>query len=343
MQTLLTQGDLLDEQGRLAQAGYAYSLVKKYDRTKIKASKLRIKEWDYYAVTDGEIFLCFTIADIGYISMASVNLVDTHARSCKTSVAVGLLPLGKTGFPSTYERGDVSLRIGGKKLSFVNDGIYRRLYCEFPKFRGGKTLVADITLSEPQKDNMVIATPFKEKDTAFYYNAKLNCLTASGYFELGGARRDFTPDKSLAVLDWGRGVWTYENTWYWGSLSCYVDGVKFGFNLGYGFGDTSAASENMLFYDGKAHKLDRVEFVIPSRPDGGSDFEGEWKIKDSEGRLDLIFRPDFDRKDGMSLGFLCTKQHQVFGGFYGDAVLDDGTKITLNGQRGFAEKVYNKW
>ena len=125
MQTLLTQGDLLDEQGRLAQAGYAYSLVKKYDRTKIKASKLRIKEWDYYAVTDGEIFLCFTIADIGYISMASVNLVDTHARSCKTSVAVGLLPLGKTGFPSTYERGDVSLRIGGKKLSFGNDGVYR--------------------------------------------------------------------------------------------------------------------------------------------------------------------------------------------------------------------------
>ena len=49
------------------------------------------------------------------------------------------------------------------------------------------------------------------------------------------------------------------------------------------------------------------------------------------------------RKDGMSLGFLCTKQHQVFGGFYGTAVLDDGKEITLNGQRGFAEKVYNKW
>ena len=73
------------------------------------------------------------------------------------------------------------------------------------------------------------------------------------------------------------------------------------------------------------------------------DFEEEWKIKDDKGRLDLVFRPDLDRKDGMSLGFLCTKQHQVFGGFYGTAVLDDGKEITLNGQRGFAEKVYNKW
>lgn len=344
MQTLLTEGDLLDENGKLVQAGYATSLVKKYDRSKIKASKLRIKEWDYYAVTDGKIFLCLTIADIGYISMASVNLVDTPARECTTGVAVGLLPLGKTGFPSSYERGDVTLRVGKRKLSFVNDGIYRRLYCEFPKFKDGKTLVADITLSDPQKDNMVIATPFKEKDTAFYYNAKLNCLTASGYMELGGARLDFKPESALAVLDWGRGVWTYENTWYWGSLSCYVDGVKFGFNLGYGFGDTSAASENMLFYDGAAHKLDNVKFEIPMVPGGKTeDFEEEWKIKDDKGRLDLVFRPDLDRKDGMSLGFLCTKQHQVFGGFYGTAVLDDGKEITLNGQRGFAEKVYNKW
>ena len=213
MQTLLTEGDLLDNNGKLIQAGYSTYLAKKYDRSRIKASKFRIKEWDYYAVTDGEVFLCLTIADIGYISMASVSLVDTHSRAFKTQSAIGLLPLGKTGFPSTYERGDVSLRIGGKKLSFVNDGIYRRLYCEYPKFRDGKTLVADITLSQPQAENMVIATPFKENDKAFYYNAKLNCMTASGYFELGGARRDFDPAKSLAVPDWGRGGWTYEKPW----------------------------------------------------------------------------------------------------------------------------------
>ena len=343
MQTLLTEGDLLDENGKLIQAGYSTYLARKYDRSKIKVSKLRIKEWDYYAITDGEVFLCLTIADIGYISMASVSLVDTHAKAYKTQSAIGLLPLGKTGFPSAYERGDVSLRVMGKKLSFVNDGIYRRLYCEYPKFRDGKTLIADITLSQPQPENMVIATPFKGNDKAFYYNAKLNCMTASGYFEVGGARRDFDPSKSLAVLDWGRGVWTYENTWYWSSLSAYVDGEKFGFNLGYGFGDTSAASENMLFYKGKMHKLGRVKFDIPSLPGGESDFEGEWKMTDDEGRLDLTFRPDVDRRDGLSLGVLCTRQHQVFGGFYGTAKLDDGSEITLNGQRGFAEKVYNKW
>ena len=39
MQTLLTEGDLLDNNGKLIQAGYSTYLAKKYDRNKIKASK----------------------------------------------------------------------------------------------------------------------------------------------------------------------------------------------------------------------------------------------------------------------------------------------------------------
>ena len=60
----------------------------------------------------------------------------------------------------------------------------------------------------------------------------------------------------FGTLDWGRGVWTHDNTWYWGSGNGYVNGKPFGFNIGYGFGNTSAASENALFYDGKIHKLE---------------------------------------------------------------------------------------
>lgn len=343
MQRLLDEGALLDSSGKLVQAGYALSAVKKYDRDAIKASPLRIKEWDYYAVTDGEYFLALTIADIGYISMASASIVDCPGGKYKTSSAIGFMPLGRTGFPSSYEQGDVFLRVGKRRFSFVNDGTARRLKCEFPGFKDGKTLSADITLTCPQRDNMVIATPFDGDDRAFYYNAKLNCLTASGYFELGGKRHNFDPAVSLGVLDWGRGVWTYRNTWYWSSLSCYVDNVRFGFNLGYGFGNTSAASENMLFYDGKAHKLDKVTFNIPSAPQGGENYSGEWTITDNEKRLRLTFIPEVDRYDGINLGVLKTDQHQVFGCFYGKAVLDDGTVVELSGQRGFAEKVYNKW
>ena len=48
MQHKLSNGPLLDEKGNLNEAGYAFSLVKQYQRKDIKARKGRIKEWDYY-------------------------------------------------------------------------------------------------------------------------------------------------------------------------------------------------------------------------------------------------------------------------------------------------------
>ena len=43
-------------------------------------------------------------------------------------------------------------------------------------------------------------------------------MKAEGSFFLGDKECKFDGADSLATLDWGRGVWTYDNTWYWGSL-----------------------------------------------------------------------------------------------------------------------------
>ena len=158
-----------------------------------------------------------------------------------------------------------------------------------------------------------------------------------------GETRRFDAQTATAVLDWGRGVWTYQNTWYWGSASGYVDGVPFGMNLGYGFGDTRAATENMLFYDGKAHKLDQVDFGIPRNAAGKDDLLAPWHVTDNLGRLDLIFTPILDRAAYTGALVLESDQHQVFGRFDGTVVLDDGTALSVRDLRGFAEKVKNRW
>ena len=146
----------------------------------------------------------------------------------------------------------------------------------------------------------------------------------------------------FAVLDWGRGVWTYDNTWYWGSASGLADNIPFGFNIGYGFGDTSAASENVLFYGGKIHKLSQVKFEIPMK-DGTEDYMSPWKFTSDNGRFEMDFIPTLDRKSKTDFKVLMSDQHQVFGRFTGTAVLDDGTKLEIRDLAGFAEKVRNKW
>ncbi|MCQ2545094.1 MAG: DUF2804 domain-containing protein [Clostridia bacterium] len=338
-------GPLLDQNGHLNEAGYSTSLVLQYDRKAIKGGKLRIKEWDYYLITDGHIGVALTIADNSYMGLDSISFLDFDEGWEITRSPMRVMTMGKTGFPSTSVKGDVEIFGRNYFLSFKNDGKGRTLSFKMDNFKDGDAIRGEIRLASPETDTMVISTPFPEKKTAFYYNQKINCMPASGFVELGNRRIDLDDAKAdfFGLLDWGRGVWTYKNTWYWGSASGTHDGRPFGFNLGYGFGDTSSASENMLFYDGVAHKLSQVTFNIPKDDNGNELFEEPWTFTSDDGRFEMDFVPVMDRASKTDFKILCSDQHQVFGRFTGKAILDDGTEIEIRDFFGFAEKVFNKW
>lgn len=341
-QKKLSEGRLLNERGALNEAGYATALVKEYDRAHVKANKLRLKEWDYYLITDGKNALALTIADNGYMGLTSWSLLTFDTPWQQTVSKMSFFPMGKTALPKTSVMGDVRASGRGYQMEVLNDGRTRRLSGACESFFEGEALRFELTLSDPPKDSMVIATPFPKKEKAFYYNQKINCIPAEGFVTLGARRIEFHKNTALAVLDWGRGVWTYSNTWYWSSASGYVDGRRFGFNLGYGFGDTSAASENMLFLDGIAHKLSRVTFEIPQK-DGHDDFLSPWRFTSDDGRVALSFAPVLDRAALTDFKLLVSDQHQVFGHFSGFVTLDLGEQLPIDHLLGFAEKVRNKW
>lgn len=121
-----------------------------------------------------------------------------------------------------------------------------------------------------------------------------------------------------------------------------MEGIPFGFNLGYGFGDTRAATENVLFYNGRAHKLGHVIFHIPLVK-GKYDYLSPWTMESEDGRLKLDFVPVMDRASCTDAKLIKSDQHQVFGRFSGKVILDAGTEIELKDFFGFAERVENKW
>ena len=338
---ILTAAPLLDRRGDLAEPGWARSLLPVYCRSDIKAGSLRIKEWDYYLVTDGHIGLALTIADNGYMGLDSISFLNFDDGWEQTKSPMRLFPRGKTGLPETSVDGASEIARGGYAMAFYHDDGARCLTFHMDKFRGKDAIEGIVRLTDEPRESIVIATPF-DKPKHFYYNQKINCLRAEGWIELGGRRFELTPDRFFAVLDWGRGVWTYHNTWYWGSASGVLDGVPFGWNIGYGFGNTAAASENALFYDGVLHKLGRVTFEIPKR-DGKYDYLAPWKFTSDDNRFYMDFTPVLDRSACMNAGVLKSDQHQVFGRFTGRVTLDDGTVLPVRDFFGFAERVENKW
>ncbi len=329
---------LLTADGSIAERGWSRRQLQTYDRKDIKTAGFRIKEWDYYLVIGRDYGVAFTISDDGYIGLQSVSLLDFRKKWEHTETILNFFPMGKLHMPPGSSEGDVRYEDRRLRMVFHAEEGKRVLDCHFRNFHEGKELTGHLELEQPPMDSLVIATPWKKKRNAFYYNQKINCMRANGFIEYDGTRYEFLPETDFGTLDWGRGVWTYDNTWFWGSGNCDINGHAFGFNIGYGFGDTSAASENVIFYDGKVHKLDDVMFHIPA---GG--YLKPWKFTSSDGRFEMDFVPVLDRAAKLNVLAICSDQHQVFGHMSGKAVLDDGTVLNVTDLLCFAEKVHNRY
>lgn len=329
--------NLLNDKGHLDEPGWSRSLVQIYDRQQIKAPKWRIKEWDYYIIQNSEYVCCFTVSDNGYMGLESVSLIHLKTQWQHTESIVIPFPMGKLKMPASSAFGDVHYEDKRLRLSFKHVNNQRKITCYFKNFKDHQDFSCEFTLTETQLDSMVIATPWDENKKAFYYNQKINCMTGEGQVKFGDKSITFDPVDTFATLDWGRGVWTYDNTWYWGNGNGIVDGKYFGFNLGYGFGNTGAASENVVYFDGVLHKLDDIVFKH------GEDYLQPWELTSSDGRFEGEFIPILNRSALTDYKLIVSDQQQVFGKLTANVVLDDGRKLQLHDLICFFEKVHNKF
>lgn len=338
---IVRPGDLLDSNGALRECGWAKRPLLAYDRTAVRAHLLRIKEWDYYLIYDDEVGVALTVDDNGYMGLFSASYLDFTRTVEHTQSSMCFMPLGKIGLPASSGAGTVSGARKGILYEFIADEHHRELTFRMDRFLDGKPFAVHIELTDIPQDSMVIATPFAQEPTAFYYNQKIVGMTARGEVECSMGHHVFA--SALGLLDWGRGVWTYDNTWYWGAAQGEEGGHRIGFNIGYGFGDTTAASENMFFVDGVAHKLDRLTFNIPGDGTDVVRYTDPWTFTSSDGRFEMEFVPLLDRAACTTAGPLMSDQHQVFGYYSGRITCDDGRIVSVTDLLGFAEKVRNKW
>jgi hypothetical protein len=299
--------------------------------------RLRIKRWDYYAVTSPTYFFSATLADLGYAGQAFIYLIDFttgkyHEATLTLPFSRGIcLPRNSTDGDSTFDNGQT-------RLAFCHTSEGHHLSIVWPNF-AGKDLTADLTLRlAPHHESMTIVIPMNNV-RRFYYNRKINCLPAEGRVTWGADRFDFKPADTLGNLDWGRGIWDYRSFWVWASASGFLpDDRTVGLNLGFGFGDTSQATENALILNGRLHKLAQVDFQYSSQ-----NFKQPWKMSSPDGRLDLEFTPFIERVAKTNMLLITSEVHQMFGRYRGIVTADNGEVIHLDGLIGWAEEHHAHW
>ncbi len=344
----LTQpSPLLAADGQLTQVGWSRQplLDGNLENTHFYAlrflQRFRIKRWDYYGFTTPDHFFSATLADLGYAGQVFIYLIDFTSGEYHEATLTLPLSRGIT-IPRNSTEGDSTFDNGKVQLAFRHEENARHISVRWPQF-AGKGLIADVRLRlKPDHESMTIVIPMhspRNRSRRFYYNRKINCLPGEGHLIWGDDRIDFKPTDTLGNLDWGRGIWDYRSFWVWASASGFLpDGRTVGLNLGFGFGDTSQATENALILNGRLHKLGRVDFQYSAQ-----NFKRPWKMSSPDGRLDLEFTPFVERVAKTNLLIITSEVHQMFGCYRGIAIADDGEVIKIDGLVGWAEEHHARW
>lgn len=346
---IVERQNLLDSSGHVMNAGWARDYLWNYNREAIQQPKTELKEWDYYLALSKDFAFAVSMANVGLVSRMSVHFIDfvNGFHVCESDIV--LPEQGELKMPLDT-LGQIHFKTERSEGTYERVNSIANIAIEFKNFHLGQPIHARMAFKMPVTDKMVIVVPYKDNPELFYYNYKVNNMPVSGVVNIGYQTYSFDHYNAVGTFDWGRGIWEHKNNWYWGSASGTLNGKPFGFNIGHGFGDTSMATESMIFYDGVAHKLDQVTFLIPgdrandidhSIPD--ENYMMDWRFVSNDGRFEMTFKPVYDRQSGLKSGVYVSEQHQVFGLFSGKAILDNGEAIELKDFFGFAEKVRNIW
>ncbi|MCE5188445.1 MAG: DUF2804 domain-containing protein [Eubacteriales bacterium] len=324
---------MLDHSGRPV-AGYTLRGDAVYERARIHGALLRLKEWDFYQISDERYCLQLVIGHVSYAGNCNIAFFDHRSgERIFERGSVSPLPLRSMRLPqSAHADSILSFSRDGIELAFETSCEQRKLTARCGSFS------AEVELNPAVEKSILVCTPFSNK-REFYVNEKINLLSARVAVQRNGREYAFDPDHTFSLLDWGRGVWPVSHEWYWSSASTLFNGAPFGFNLGCGFGDESRkrGTENVIYLGNQAYKLGAVRITHESDP------MLPWHLVSEDGRFSAVLTPRYDRDTITKLFFVNNRCHQMFGSFEGIFRPENGTAYPFSGISGFAEHAVNHW
>jgi hypothetical protein len=301
-------------------------------RCNLRGHPLRKKRWSYWAVTNDRYAFSATIADVDYMGLGSVYLIDFATQRMLERTVI--LPFSGPPMPETVHE-DVRFPDRRLRIALEDDGARVRIRSKSPSV-GGAPFRADISIVRPEgHETLNVVIPWSHD--RFQFTSKQNTLPAAGTVQIGDEEFVFEEGNSFAVLDYGRGVWRYNTFWNWGAGSGIQDGRRIGLNLGGGWTDGTGMTENGLCIDGRLHKVhEDLKWEYDT-----ADFMKPWRVLSD--RVDLRLDPIFERVTKTNLLVLKSQVHQVFGHYSGTVVEDDGRAVAINGLVGWVEQQDARW
>ncbi|RIK04675.1 MAG: DUF2804 domain-containing protein [Acidobacteria bacterium] len=324
---------LCGETGRLNRDSVGWSRAPVHDCA-LPGSWGRRKRWDYWCVTSPEIVVTLTYANVDYLGIADIWVLERATG--RTASASRVVPLA-IGFSQPDEVGAETIRYskGSFEIVLAEDSGGTQLLSRAP----GRNIACDIFVERPDgHETMSVVIPWSE--TEFQCTTKENTRPASGWVEAFEQRFELPVGESWGCLDYGRGKWPYSTVWNWGSASGTQGGRVVGLQLGGKWTDGTGMTENALCVDGR---LTKIGEELTWEYDSGN-WLAPWRIfTPNSDKIDLTLRPDHDKASRLELGVLSSTVHQCFGQYSGAIVSGEGERIEIDSLFGWAEEARWRW
>jgi hypothetical protein len=328
--------DLLAPDGTLAAWGWAKRAHMIYNRDAIPIERRkRIKEWEHYTVMSPQFTVGITIADLGLVSIGSVEVIDYVEQRERSAMFFGPLAKDRSIFPAD-PYGNTEFRAKDNFITFTFENQRRRIAFKFAKTAAAPAFAGEIELVDNRAtDSIAIARPFEPGE--FFYENKIFGLPATGQLQVDDASYVLPGGQSFAIFDWGRGIWPRASQWFWGQAAGMVAGQLVAINLGHGYGDDSRGTANAILVDGQLHKLRDVACAFD--PD---DRMKPWMFTSDDGRLALEFQPTYHQQSKQEMMIGAAELHKIHGKYSGKLIVDRKT-IEIKDMLGFAEHMTQRW
>jgi hypothetical protein len=287
----------------------------------------RIKRWLYLGVVSPEFIVGAAVVSLHLVGNVFFYVFDR--RGGKLIERSFLAPLCRgINFDSNGIAGEVSFARGSDRLTMRNDRRENRHLLS--------ALVAGVRVEAEFEDRQEpLACVTRTGFSGFNYTLKLAGLPVTAELEIGGAKS--RPAEAFGVLDYTTGCLARETFWNWAAGGGRdAAGNVVGINLVQGVNDTGF-TENAFWIGDRLVKVDSVSFDYDDRK-----ILDPWRLRSWDGRVDLGFTPEGERKENVNALLIASRFHQPFGEFRGTLRDEAGVahEVSLSG---YTEEHYALW
>ncbi len=300
--------------------------------------RFRLKEWEHWAVMHPDWYLSVAVVDLGFLVTSWVHVFDR--RNSKAFEHVRKLPPWKFRTPANVLNHSGKVKTRGYHV-FVHNNLEQQAHHLRIKVREERFLpsvTGTLLFSEdPARTQPLVAMlPLRHNRPMFTH--KSACF-ASGALEIGGEKVEFTPNRDVGLLDYHKAYYPRHTFWRWATFATIdVSGKLLGVNLTHNvIKDDERFNENCIWHGNSISLLGAARFDVPKDP------MQPWRIRTTDGAVELELTPQGLRHERVNLGLAASAYNQPYGLYSGTLVDSTGRKHAVEKAFGIAEDHVATW